>query len=276
MRAGEKEFFIKKIDEYYHEGKENNNIVPIEIVTEIILNRLILAFTSIYQHRLIGIRVNYYDNVAIDEIDEEVYRYLMNSNQERLHRWLSIIQVLESTSDLNDENFSNIKARFESWYYQIGGKFIKFYYRDDYLLHEKQVLSKLNISRKILKNYIKLGLEYTVIDNRLRFPKHTVRLWNDYQYRNKANKVTEMRESVSTNIADTYIQVIDKKIALKKKYHKNKLEEAFDPKEIKELCHLVSNEEVLSDKQKETFDDYFAWKKYRAIKLEWFGQVLKG
>ena len=153
---------------------DDRNKVKIQKETINVLNFIIVVFQNEFYDRIHSITFDKDDLKFNDD-------YLFSEeNREYLLRW--IYQLFTLKHPINDEEFGKLKIDLENWYYKLGGKNIKFEYKENYLLTPGEVAELLGVSTVTVNKYVKQGLEYLDTRSHRKIPKHAVHLWKNPKY----------------------------------------------------------------------------------------------
>ncbi|WP_363550371.1 DNA-binding protein [Caldifermentibacillus hisashii] len=198
--------------------KENNKS-KIEKETSYILSQLIITMLGFYQDRLESILFEPY-NLPFDEM------YITSEeNRKALLGWLNRLISLDISAD--DYEFGKLKVDFEDWFYQIGGRDVRFEYRDPYLLNPYEVAEKLGVSVGTLKKYSKRGFEYVQNRSQRSIPKHMIPLWQDPVYCLKVQMVFHENKIRNQKAENRIKEVNNEILEFQIKYKADTSKEAF-------------------------------------------------
>lgn len=210
---------------------QDEDWLKVKIETLQVLNYAVVVFLNKFQDRISSII-----------LDEEHFdfneQYLMSSkHHEDLLQWMNRLAHLKTPMD--DAEFGKLKIDFENWFYKIGGKNIKFEYRDHYLLTPKEAADMLNVSNVTVHKYLKNGLECVDTRSHRKIPKHAVLLWKDPVYCILMQKIyheNKMRnQSPEERLNDIWKELLDYQLKYGLTYGVDTLEKARKLAESEEM-----------------------------------------
>lgn len=206
---------------------KSKNELKVKIETIQFLNYAIVVFINKFRDRI--------NSIVFDEEEFEFNEEYVMSDKHRkdLIQWITRLFYLKHS--INDEEFGKIKVDFESWYYNIGGKSIKFEYKESYLLTPKEASDILGVSNVTINKYIKQGMEYMQTRSHRKIPKHAVLLWKDPVYCILMQKNFAESKSRNQSPKERLLEISQELLELQLKYGIDTLEEARTLVECEEM-----------------------------------------
>lgn len=240
----------KDIEQAYH-SKINSKI---EKETKFIFDHLIVTIMSNFNDRVKGI--------SIDTLDFNNSYVLSKMNWKKLTDWLNRFQELKYP--ISNLEFGKLKIDLEHWYYELGGKEIKFIYDAAYLITPSQASEKLGISNVTLNKYVKQGLECIDTTNHNKIPGHAIEIWKDPVYAMKQQMLVQKKKLRNQSSKERINEIDEELLEFKVKYKAKTVHEAFatynidimdDPSEYYEWRDLEEEKENLLTKLIEDSSD---------------------
>ncbi|RKO61746.1 helix-turn-helix domain-containing protein [Caldibacillus debilis] len=211
----------KDINEAYRQKRKSK----IQKETSFILSQIITLMMSQFKDRLYGISADLFDL-------NETYIF-SDENQRMLLKWLDRFILLNSP--ISDLEFGKLKIDLESWYLQIGGKNLRFFYREDYLLTPTEAAKALGVSRVTLNKYVKSGLEVADTNSHSKIPRHAIELWKDPIYGIKMQMLYQKKKLATQTPKERLREVQEKILDFQLKYKKPTSSEAFAGMDVDSL-----------------------------------------
>ncbi|QBK25154.1 helix-turn-helix domain-containing protein [Ureibacillus thermophilus] len=207
----------------------------IEKETLNVLNFVIIMFINKFEERI--------NKTIFDPDDFQLNEeYLLSEeNHQELKQWVNRLSLMEFP--INDEEFGKLIIELEQWYYKIGGKNLKIYYNENYLLTPKEAANMLSVSTVTIHKYMKQGLENLETRSHRKIPKHAVLLWKDSKYCILMQRIYHEKKLRNQTPEDRIKEAKHELLDLQLKYGVDTLEQAWK----------------LVDEEKMDISEYYEW-----------------
>lgn len=211
----------KDINEAYRQKRKSK----IQKETSFILSQVITLMMNEFKDRLYGVTTEPFDL-------NETYIFSAE-NKHMLLKWLDRFFLLNFA--VNDLEFGKLRVDLESWYLQIGGKGLRFNYREDYLLTPTEAAKALGVSKVTLNKYVKSGLEVVDTNSHRKIPRHAIELWKDPIYGIKMQMLYQKKKLATQTPKERLREVQEKILEFQLKYKKSTSSEAFAGMDVDSL-----------------------------------------